>query len=221
MSLWLENAIKESDPEAQAVSYPCQRGDFSTFHYTLKFLMAMKTYGDEPCSEIKLHSAAFVTASWKARAAWWLKHWWRTATHFVISWLLEILRCFCTWNLTPQSLRGSFWALMMVLTQFTVLGFHFKWQKFSWSSLDSDPEKHPQNSQWAYRNNNLVYDNWTYWNICIIFEKGWKVDNLCSPAMDPEKFGGWRRKVRVLKCPFQCQAFWWWPTALSVEVDTL
>lgn len=57
---------------------------------------------------------------------------------------------FPTWNLTPQSLTSSFSALMMVLTQFALLGSHFKWQEFSWSPLDPDPEKHPQESQWAY-----------------------------------------------------------------------
>lgn len=37
MSLWVEIAIKEFDPAAQAVSYPSQypRDDFSTFHYIL------------------------------------------------------------------------------------------------------------------------------------------------------------------------------------------
>lgn len=64
---------------------------------------------------------------------------------------------------------------------------HFKWQKFS---LDPDPGKHPHESQWASWNNNLVYDNWIYLNICIIFEKGWKIDSLCFPVMDPEKFWG-------------------------------
>lgn len=101
---------------------------------------------------------------------------------------------------------------MIVLTQFTVLGSHFKWQEFS---VDPDPGKHPHESQWASWNNNLVYDNWIYLNTSIIFDKGWKADSLCSPVMDPEKFWVWRRKVKVLKCPFQLQAFWWLPTALS------
>lgn len=54
-------------------------------------------------------------------------------THFVTSWFLEVLWCLCTWDLTCQSLRGSFWALMMVLTHFTVLGCHLQWKESSWS----------------------------------------------------------------------------------------
>lgn len=81
-----------------------------------------------------------------------------------------------------------------------VLGRRFGCQEPSWS---------PQESQWDCWSNSLVYDIWIYLKICLMFEKGWKVDSVCLwfPVMCLEKCLLWEAKIGVMKRPFQLQAF--------------